>query len=103
MLKTVNEDIENMVKIQRILQYLTRLSQHNHVMAKRFHFEVQNETAFNFKNGPTFFTRSKLNMYCALQLCYIFQGVIFFSKQMKRRCRLVMLSHHNADRSMELL
>ena len=62
-LKIVKDDIENMVKIQCTLQYLTRLSQHKHVMAKRFHFEVHNETVFRFKNGHTFVTRSKLHMY----------------------------------------
>jgi hypothetical protein len=63
MLKIVKDDIENMVKIQRTLQYLTRLSQHKQVMAKRFHFEVHNETVFRFKKGSTFFTHSKLHMY----------------------------------------
>lgn len=65
MLKTVKDDIANMVKIQRTLQYHTKLSQHKQVMAKRFHFVVYNETVFPFKNGPTFFTHSKLNVYSA--------------------------------------
>jgi hypothetical protein len=61
-LKTVNDDIENIDKIERTLQCLTRFSQHNHVMAKRFHFEVHNKTLFRFKIGPTLFTHPKLNM-----------------------------------------
>ena len=65
MLKTVKKDMENMVKIKRTLEYHTKFSQHKHVMTKRFHFVVYNETVFRFKNGPTFFTRSKLNMYSA--------------------------------------
>jgi len=60
MLKTVENGVENMVIIQRTLQYHTKFSQNKHVMTKRFHFVVYNETVFRFKNGPTFFYSFKI-------------------------------------------